>query len=65
MMAKKKVTAQAGEGNPALVTEENQRHCDQKQSDALLRDDAVNEPLKQQGRKQREKAATRNAHEAG
>jgi hypothetical protein len=47
------------------VTEENQRHCEQQQSDASLRNDAVDEPLKQQGREQGEKAAGRDAEETG
>ena len=45
------------------MTEENQRHCEHQQSDASLRDDAVNEPLKQQWREQGEKAASRDAQE--
>ena len=55
--AKHQVAAQAGEDNSALVTEENQRHCDQKRSDTALRNDDVDEPLKQQRREQREQAA--------
>ena len=47
------------------MTKENQRHRDQKQSDASLRNDAVNEPLEQQRREQREQAAGRDAQKAG
>jgi hypothetical protein len=48
-----------------LVTEEDQRYCEQQQPDTTLRNDDVNEPLEQQRREQREKAASRDAQETG